>query len=125
MNPEIERHFERADLFLIRSEHHIQCEFYDDSINRSYYAMFHAITALLLTRNIVRSKHSGLIASFNQNFIKSGEFDIRFSGVVQKGFELRNKNDYLSAPINNLEDTQQLLHDAKDLVKACREYCNR
>ena len=39
----------------------------DFAVSRAYYAMFYAAQALLLTRNIRRTKHSGMIAAFNEH----------------------------------------------------------
>ncbi len=46
---------------------------YKDSVSRSYYAIFTAARALLATKRLDSSKHSGVIALFNQHFVKSGE----------------------------------------------------
>lgn len=46
---------------------------YSQSINRSYYAIFHAVRSLLALRKFDSSKHSGIIAYFNQHYIKSGK----------------------------------------------------
>lgn len=125
MNPEIERHLKRANELLLHSQSHLHNEFYDDSINRSYYAMYHAVTGLMLTENVVRKKHSGLIAEFNMLFVKTGKFDKRFGRALQNGFVLRNDNDYMSAPENNIEDASELLNDARDFVNACSESCRQ
>jgi len=41
-------------------------------INRAYYAMFYAVLALLVNEPYASSKHTGVLAYFNKNFIKSG-----------------------------------------------------
>jgi hypothetical protein len=38
-------------------------------INRSYYAMFYAVLALLVFESFSSSKHSGVLAYFNKRFI--------------------------------------------------------
>ena len=43
-----------------------------DSVNRSYYAMFYAVLALLVTQDIATSKHQGVIATFDREFVKKG-----------------------------------------------------
>jgi uncharacterized protein (UPF0332 family) len=40
---------------------------YKDSVSRSYYAIFTAARALLATRQLDSSKHSGVISFFNQH----------------------------------------------------------
>jgi uncharacterized protein (UPF0332 family) len=42
---------------------------YKDSVSRSYYAIFTAARALLATRQLDSSKHSGVIGLFNQHFV--------------------------------------------------------
>lgn len=39
-------------------------EDYITVVNRAYYAFFHAANALLSTKGLERSKHSGVIAAF-------------------------------------------------------------
>lgn len=46
--------------------------FYDDAASRAYYAMFYAVSALLWTKELGSSKHSGIIAMFTQYFVKEG-----------------------------------------------------
>lgn len=45
---------------------------HDFAMSRAYYAMFYAATAALLSQNIMRAKHAGVIAAFGQQFVKSG-----------------------------------------------------
>ncbi|MBR1702400.1 MAG: HEPN domain-containing protein [Lachnospiraceae bacterium] len=48
---------------------------YKSSINRSYYAIFHALRAVTAMDGFDSSKHSGVIAYFNKNYVKEGIFD--------------------------------------------------
>ena len=43
-------------------------------INRSYYAMFYAVLAVLIFEEFSSSKHSGVLSYFNKRFIKEGIF---------------------------------------------------
>ena len=42
------------------------------AVNRLYYACFYAVSALLETRDLASSKHSGVKALLHQHFIKTG-----------------------------------------------------
>lgn len=64
------------------------------SLNRSYYALFTAVRALLSEREIDFKKHSAVISYFRQNYIKTGIFDAKFSQYIGDAFEIRNKSDY-------------------------------
>ena len=44
------------------------------TINRAYYAMFYAVLSLTALRQEITSKHSGVVAFFDRNFIKTGIF---------------------------------------------------
>ena len=67
---------------------------YRPSVNRSYYAMFYAVPALLTQKDIRASKHTGAIAAFNREFVKKGIFDVEFSRWLQEAFDLRQRADY-------------------------------
>ena len=45
---------------------------YRDSITHSYYAMFSASKALLLTKDYTVKSHEGLVRVFGREFIKKG-----------------------------------------------------
>lgn len=45
------------------------------SVNRSYYAVFHAIRSVTALDHFDSGKHSGIIAFFNQHYVKTGAFD--------------------------------------------------
>ena len=41
------------------------------AVNRAYYAMFYALLALLATKRLGTSKHSGALALFDREFVKT------------------------------------------------------
>ncbi len=47
---------------------------YRGSITHSYYAMFDAAKALLLTHDFVSKKHDTILAQFSKDFVHDGEF---------------------------------------------------
>ena len=69
---EIAIYLEKADEALKVSRLNLLNNFFAASINRSYYAIFYAANALLATRKLARSKHSGVLSAFRQGFIKTG-----------------------------------------------------
>lgn len=42
---------------------------HNDSVSRSYYAVFHAISAVLLSKGLHFSSHGQTIGAFNKEFI--------------------------------------------------------
>lgn len=61
---------------------------YKDSIGRSYYAMFTAVRALLAMDGQDFSKHAGVIAYFQKEYIKTGKFDKNFQNISVRLFRL-------------------------------------
>ncbi len=82
---------------------------YSQSINRSYYAMFHAVRALLALSKFDSHKHSGLISYFNRHFIKSGKIEVEYSKMLTTAFKIRNDSDYKDFYIIAREDAEQQL----------------
>ena len=62
---------------------------FNDSLSRSYYAMFTAARALLATKRLDSSKHSGVISLFNQHFVKTGIVAKDLGQMLMKGKDLR------------------------------------
>lgn len=61
---------------------------YKDSVGRSYYAIFAAVRAVLASRQVDFSKHAGVIAYFQKEFIKTGIFDKKYSKYLQQAFQI-------------------------------------
>jgi uncharacterized protein (UPF0332 family) len=98
--------------------------FVKGSINRSYYAIFHATRAILALDFFDSRKHSGIIATFQKNYIKTGKFDKKYSDIIEDAFDIRNKSDYDDFYIINVEDAQEQLVNAEIFVKAVEEFLN-
>src|SRR3990170_2386358 len=63
-------------------------------VNRSYYAIFYAVLALLQKIGKVPSKHTGVISLFDSEFVLNGIFPKELSKDFHKAFELRQVSDY-------------------------------
>lgn len=64
------------------------------SVNRSYYAIFHALRAVTALDGFDSGKHSGVIAYINKVYVKEGIFDRQLSKILDTAFRLREKADY-------------------------------
>jgi uncharacterized protein (UPF0332 family) len=91
-------------------------------INRSYYAMFYAVLALLQTIDKVPSKHAGVISLFDREFVLKNQFPKELSKDLHKAFELRQVADYKAIEPTSIEKAEDLLNKADRFVKAIREY---
>ena len=97
---------------------------YADSVNRSYYCIYHAVHAVLTTIGFSSSKHTGNIAEFRRMFIKTGVFSGVYSDIVGDAFKVRTKSDYdIHYVVSKSEVTIQL-DNAKTFLAAVEAYVN-
>jgi uncharacterized protein (UPF0332 family) len=64
------------------------------SLNRSYYAIFHATRALLAYNIFDSKKHTGIISYFNLHYIKTKKIDYVFFKILTKAELIRHDSDY-------------------------------
>ncbi|MBU2702621.1 uncharacterized protein (UPF0332 family) [Sporomusaceae bacterium BoRhaA] len=84
-----------------------------NSINRSYYAMFHATRALLAIDSFDSKKHSSILGYFNQYYIASKKIEVSYYKMVTNAFRVRNKTDYDDFYIVSKEEAQQQLENSQ------------
>ncbi len=86
------------------------------SVNRAYYAMFYAVLALLARGKQESSKHSGVIALFDRDFVKKGIFKKNFSRWLHDAFDLRQRSDYAADYRTTRDDAEKTLKNAESFV---------
>lgn len=86
------------------------------SVNRSYYAMFYSVLALLTARKEETSKHGRAIALFDREFVKTGSVPKEFSRWLHEAFDLRQRSDYSPQFQTTEEDAKQILGHAASFV---------
>ena len=112
----------RAKEDLQTAESNFQEKSYRASVNRSYYAIFHALRAITALDQFDSSKHSGIIAYINQHYVKTGIMDKSFSKIVDKAFRYREKADYEDFFVVVIEDAKDQLDKAEQLIQVVEDY---
>lgn len=104
------------------AQYNLAGDFYGVAANRAYYAFFYAATALLLTLDLTRGKHSGVMAAFREYFVKPGDFSVQDSHAYGEAFELRNVTDY--EMLGKADETQAraVVENAARFVEHCETY---
>ena len=100
----------------------LEAGLYKDSVGRSYYAIFSAIRAILAIRKVDFSKHAGVIAYFQKEFIKTEIFDRKYSKYLQQAFQIRNSCDYDDFFIISKQDAEEQYERAAELFIIIEEY---
>lgn len=85
-------------------------------VNRIYYAMFYAVNALLLSKGLSSSKHSGVLALFNKEFINSNIINRELGRFYTTMFEFRQKSDYKDMVKFEKVDVQNWLEKADGFI---------
>ncbi|MFP4175940.1 MAG: HEPN domain-containing protein [Candidatus Brocadiia bacterium] len=125
IDDQIEANLERAETSLGAARKLLKDDYPDFSASRAYYAAFYAATALLLSRDISRSKHSGTIAAIHQYFIKPGHLSVKHGEEIRKLFELRNVGDYGSTQHVGPQDASRAIEMAEQFVNAATELLSK
>lgn len=91
-------------------------------MNRLYYAMFYAVLALLQEKEMGTSKHSGAIALFDREYVKTGLFAKELSKALHRAFELRQKGDYMEEAEVTAEDVVEIRSAAERFVESAERF---
>ena len=92
---------------------------YNDSVSRSYYAVFHAISAVLLSKGLHFSTHGQTIGAFNKEFIRTKQFPAAFTGMIRKLFKERQMGDYDFESYIDVNVAREDLKEAAKIMDAC------
>ena len=103
-------YMENAEEMLEVARLNLNNDYYGSVCNRAYYAIFYAASALLFSKEMSFGKHSAIISAFRQHFIKTGEFDVKWSGIYQRIMSHRQSSDY---DINVRVEKEQAVDDLK------------
>ncbi len=122
---EVALYIEHAEDALKVARLDLDNDFYAAAVNRAYYAIFYAANALLATRKLARSKHSGVLAAFRQHFIKSGLLPVELSEIYGQVMEDRHEGDYEILTALDKEDAVTDVKQAQHFVEEVRRWLQK
>lgn len=100
----------------------INSESYKASANRSYYAVFHAMRAVLVFDEFDSKKHSGIISEFRKRYVKTNVFDVEISKIIDIQFSTRSHSDYDDFYIISKEEATNGFYEAEKMVSEVEKY---
>lgn len=95
---------------------------YKGAINRAYYAIFHAIRAVNALDGFDASKHSSVIAHFNQYHVHKGEFEKGTYKIIDSAYRIREKCDYSDFFIVSKEEAQEQYEKALSFLESVKSF---
>jgi len=93
---------EKAERFLLEGDDMVQQHRWDIAANRYYYACYHMVHAVFITRGINTKTHDGTLTELGRNFILTGLIDKKVGRFFARMIQLRMKADY-----NNISEVTE------------------
>ncbi|RJP21644.1 MAG: HEPN domain-containing protein [Candidatus Omnitrophota bacterium] len=94
-------------------------------VNRSYYAAFYSVLALLQIKGKIPRKHRGVIVLFDVEFIKAGLLPKNLSDALHWLFDSRNKEDYVSMRSVSRAEAEQAIKTSESFVQSIHAYLHK
>lgn len=91
-------------------------------MNRSYYAIFHAVRALLAFDLFDSKRHTSIIGYFNQEYVTSGKIDKGYYKTLARAFDKRMKSDYHDFYVVSREEAKEQLDNAELFIGLIETY---
>lgn len=95
---------------------------YKTVANRSYYAVFAAMRAVLALSGFDSKKHSGIIAEFRKAYLKTKILPQELSLTIDSLVEIRQGSDYDDFYLIGKEEVEEQLRSAENFVKIIGDY---
>ncbi|MEW6288062.1 MAG: HEPN domain-containing protein [Chloroflexota bacterium] len=116
---------ENANEALGAAQINLEKGFYRSACNRAYYAMFYAASALLYSKGKSYGKHSAVLAAFRQHFIKTGEFDQRWSKYYSMVMDNRHVADYELRDDLDKEDALNAIEKSREFIQEVKKWLQK
>ena len=123
MNPaSLRAMFGKAESKLATAERQLAAGFADEASHPAFYAVFHAISAVLATKELSFSSHRETICAFNREFARTGIFPPDTTHQLRRLFDHRQTADYDWASVVDEPTAEEDVAAARSILAACREY---
>ena len=90
--------------------------------NRLYYAVFHAVSSLLIKHEIQVSSHKGAILMFNQKFVRPGHFSEADRKLISQLEGLREDGDYNCFIDTSEEQIMPYIEKAETFIAKIKQF---
>ena len=91
---------------------------WNDAAGRIYYALFHAVSALLIRDHLQVKSHKGAYTLLCQHYVNTGKMEKNFGDFYRKMEIIREKGEYDCFYDADAEDVQGSIPTAKEMIDA-------
>lgn len=95
---------------------------YKTVANRSYYAVFAAMRAVLALDGFDSKKHAGIIAEFRRCYLKTAILPKELSYIIESLVEIRQGSDYDDFYLISKEEVEEQYNNAVKFVEEVEKY---
>ena len=99
--------------------------YWDLVANRLYYAVFHAVNAMLLIDGIKTGTHKGTSIQFGKSYVLTGVFSLKDGILYGQLQTMRERADYQNVFTLDEEDGRKLIDSAEELRKRISDHITR
>ena len=100
-----------------------ESEFYEEAISTAYYAVFHAISALLAAKNLNFSTHKSVISNFNKIYVHTGLINSISAKALSDLHNKRNESEYDPTVLVGKNGAKEAIQLAEAATQNIIEYC--
>jgi len=118
----IKHNLQKADDSIVQAKALLNIKQHFGAGNRAYYAIFYAALAILLTKDLGSSKHSGVLSLFDREFVKTNEVDRKWSKLFHDAFVLRATGDYAKLADITVQQGTTMIQNAEEFVSWAKEW---
>ena len=95
---------------------------YRDAVNRSYYATFYALRAVLALEGVDFKRHKDVVSYFNQHYVATGKFERDLGKTIGRLKTMREDCDYDDFYIIEREEVLAQLETAEMVIEAVKVF---
>ena len=111
-----------AEETLIAAKTCIANGLYRDCINRSYYAVFYAVKAVIVLGGVDFKRHKDVVAYFNKEYVAGGIFPRELGKRLGRLQALRETSDYNDFYVASKEEASNQLETVEYAMRLIKVY---
>lgn len=118
----IKKHISKSEEKLEAAKDLLEHGHIDDAISRAYYSVFHAASAVLLSKGITVNTHEALKTLFGMYFIQTGEIEKKYAQFIRNLKDDRENGDYDLYTVFEQGDAEEAITEAEEFLDRMKRY---
>jgi uncharacterized protein (UPF0332 family) len=110
-----------ADDELEVTQHLLETGHFRVALSRAYFAVFHAVRALLYAEGLEPRTHGGVQHLWNLHFVRAGRYEASTSRLLARLQKFRQEADYAQAFVVDESGAREEIAGARELVERIRQ----